>query len=183
MNKDESRSISTRFTYVITFLLGLAFSITLVQSAWKTAIERKQKDFHFEILSIKQAVTRNVLTGNDVTNNVAAFMYSNDDVLSEQFESFAKDILERYEHIQAINYYAFSGNDFINEFPLEYQYSRIESAMQIGEDVYINPQVRDAIDTSIETGSVVPAPPDVENDPERKYWLFKAVYEKNLPNP
>ena len=178
MKKDDNRSISNRFTYVITFLLGLAFSLTLVQSAWKTAIERKQKDFHFDILSIKQAVTRNVLTGNDATNNIAAFMYSNDDIHPEQFQSFAKDILERYRHIQAVNYYTYSGNENVYGFPLKYQYSREENTMHVGEDVYVNPQVRDAIDTSIETGSVVPAPPDVENDPERKYWLFKAIQEK-----
>ena len=78
MKNDKERSISTRFTYLITFLLGAAFCITLVQSAWKTAIERKQKDFQFEIVSIEQSVARNVLTGNDVTNNVASFIYAND---------------------------------------------------------------------------------------------------------
>ena len=178
MKNADDRSISTRFTYVITFLLGLAFSITLVQSAWKTAIERKQKDFHFEILSIKQSVTRNVLTGNDVTNNVAAFMHSNDDVNSFQFDSFAKELLDRYDHIEAINYYSFTDNDGLNQFPLLYEYARKSNGIQIGNDIYQNSKYRDAIDTSIESSAVVPAPPEIENDPERKYWLFKAVYSQ-----
>ena len=178
MNKDDYRSISTRSTYVITFLLGLAFSITLVQSAWKTAIERKHKDFHFEILSVKQSVTRNVLTGNDVTNNVAAYMYSNNDVNSSQFDSFANNIMDRYDHIEAIHYYSFENNDGVNKFPLLYDHSRKSNDIALGNDIYQDSKYRDAIDTSIETSAVVPAPPEINNDPDRKYWLFKVVYNQ-----
>lgn len=179
MKNNDNRNISSRSTYLITFLLGLAFSITLMQSTWKTAIERKQKDFHFEILSIQQSVSSNVLSGNDVTNNVSAFFSSNENVLSEQFDTFTSDILERYEHIEAINYYAFTGNDRVNEFPLVYQHGREDTGIHVGEDIYLEPKYKDAIDTSINTGSVVPAPPDVENNVDRKYWLFKAIYSQN----
>ncbi len=179
MKKDDDRSISTRSTYVITFLLGLAFSITLMQSTWKTAIERKQKDFHFETLSIQQAVASNVLTGNDVTNNIAAFIAANKNVLSNQFDTFTDDILERYKHIEAINYYSFAGDDWVNEFRLTYESARAINGIKIGEDVYSDPRYIDAIDTSIETNSVVPAPPDLERDPDRKYWLFKAIYSQD----
>ena len=179
MKNAEERAISTRFTYVITFLLGLAFSITLVHSAWKTAIERKQNDFHFEILSIKQAVARNVLTGNDVTNNVAAFMFSNETVAAEQFNSFVADLLHRYNHIEAVNYYAFSGDDWFNEFSLTHQLTRDDNSFTLAnEDIYADKRYLDAIDTAIATGSVVPAPPDLENNPDRKYWLFKAVFSE-----
>ncbi len=179
MKKDDDRSISTRSTYIITFLLGLAFSITLMQSTWKTAIERKQKDFHFEILSIQQAVASNVLTGNDVTNNLAAFMTSNNEVMPNQFKSFTNDILERYKHIEAINYYEYTGDDWVNEFRLKYESARKQNRIEIGEDVYSDPRYIDAIDTSISTSSVVPAPPDLERDPDRKYWLFKAIYSQD----
>jgi signal transduction histidine kinase/CheY-like chemotaxis protein len=179
LKKDNDRPISTRSTYVITFLLGLAFSITLMQSTWDTAIERKQKDFHYEILSIQQAVASNVLTGNDVTNNVAAFMTSNNEVMANQFESFTNDILERYKHIEAINYYSFAGNDWVNEFRLIFDSTRGQNRIEIGEDVYSDPRYIDAIDTSISTSSVVPAPPDLERDPDRKYWLFKAIYSQD----
>jgi len=147
-----------------------------MQSTWETSIERKQKDFHFDILSIQQAVASNVLTGNDVTNNVAAFMTSNNNVLSNQFESFTHDVLERYEHIEAINYYSFVGDDRVNEFRLTYESTRGKPRINIGEDIYSDPRYIDAIDTSISTSSVVPAPPDLERDPDRKYWLFKAIY-------
>jgi two-component system, sensor histidine kinase and response regulator len=160
-------------------MLGLAFSITLMQSTWKTAIERKQKDFQFEILSIQQSVSTNVLTGNDVTNNVAAFISSNEDITSNQFETFADDVLKRYKHIEAINYYTFTGNDRVNEFPLIYKRARDDTGIYLGEDIYFKPKYRDAIDTSITSGSVVPAPPDVENNVDRKYWLFKAIYSQN----
>jgi signal transduction histidine kinase/CheY-like chemotaxis protein len=179
LKNDNNQGISTKSTYLITFLLGLAFSITLMQSTWKTAIERKQKDFYFEILSIQQSVASNVLTGNDVTNNVAAFMASNDNVMANQFETFADDILERYSHIEAINYYSFTGDDWVNEFRLVYEFSRGNNRIKIGEDIYSDPKYLDAIDTSIETRSVVPAPPDLENDPDRKYWLFKAIYSQD----
>ena len=178
MKKEDDRSISTRSTYVITFLLGLAFSITLMQSTWKAAIERKQKDFHFEILSIQQAVASNVLTGNDVTNNVAAFISSNNEIMPEQFDSFTSDILERYKHIEAINYYDFAGDDWVNEFRLVYESARGKKRIKIGDDIYSDPRYIDAIDTSISTSSVVPAPPDLERDPDRKYWLFKAIYSQ-----
>jgi two-component system, sensor histidine kinase and response regulator len=179
LKNSDNNAISTKFTYLITFLLGLSFSLTLIQSAWKTAIERKQKDFQFEILSVKQAVTRNVLTGNDITNNVAAYMSSNDDVQSSQFDIFAKDILERYQHIEAINYYTFNGSDLTNEFPLMYQYARSSTGLNSGDDIYLDPRYRDAIDTSVITSSVVPAPPDTDNNQDRKYWLFKAIYSNN----
>jgi signal transduction histidine kinase/CheY-like chemotaxis protein len=176
LKNDDNQGISTRSTYLITFLLGFAFSITLMQSTWKTAIERKQKDFQFEILSIQQSVSSNVLTGNDVTNNVASFISSNDDISSNQFEPFANDILERYNHIEAINYYSFTGDDWVNEFRLIYESARGKNRISFDEDIYSNPKYTDAIDTSIATNSVVPAPPDLESDPDRKYWLFKAIY-------
>ncbi|MBL1140674.1 MAG: response regulator [Proteobacteria bacterium] len=163
-------------------MLGLAFSITLMQSTWKTAIERKQKDFHFEILSIQQSVASNVLSGNDVTNNISSFVSSNKDVNSEQFHTFANDILERYEHIEAVNYYSFAGDDWVNEFRLVYDSTRIKNRMKIGEDVYSDPKYVDAIDTAIASSSVVPAPPDLESDPDRKYWLFKAIYSHDDVN-
>lgn len=179
MKDNDNRNISTRYTYVITFLLGLAFSITLMHSTWKTTIERKEKDFHFEILSVQQSVASNVLSGNDVTNNVAAFFSSNNNVLPEQFDTFTSDILERYDHIEAINYYAFTGSDEVNEFPLVYKHGRYGAGIHAAEDIYVDPKYKDAIDTSISTGSVVPAPPDVENNIDRKYWLFKAIYNQS----
>ncbi|HIF50181.1 MAG TPA: response regulator [Thiotrichaceae bacterium] len=176
MNKNDNQGISTKSTYRITFLLGLAFSITLMQSTWKTAIERKQKDFHFEILSIQQSVTNNVLTGNDVTNNVASLISSNNDILLNQFDTFANDILDRYEHIEAINYYPLTKNNANSEFRLRYESSRNKKRINVGDDVYVNKKYIDAINTSIISNAVVPAPPDLESDPDRKYWLFKAIY-------
>jgi signal transduction histidine kinase/CheY-like chemotaxis protein len=182
LKNEDNRTVSTKSTYLITFLLGLAFSLTLVQSAWKTAIDRKQKDFQFEIISIKQTVARNVLAGNDITNNIAAFISSNDKVIAEQFKSFSKDLLGRYTHIESINYYEYSDTDGKNTFPLIFDYSRINTGMNQGDDIYNNPKYKDAIDTAILTGSVVPAPPDSENNEDRKYWLFKAIYEKDSAN-
>jgi len=176
LNKNDNQGISTKSTYRITFLLGLAFSITLMQSTWKTAIERKQKDFHFEILSIQQSVTNNVLTGNDVTNNVASLISSNNDILLNQFDTFANDILDRYEHIEAINYYPLTKNNANSEFRLRYESSRNKKRINVGDDVYVNKKYIDAINTSIISNAVVPAPPDLESDPDRKYWLFKAIY-------
>jgi signal transduction histidine kinase/CheY-like chemotaxis protein len=147
-----------------------------MQSTWKTAIERKQKDFHFEILSIQQSVTNNVLTGNDVTNNVASLISSNNDILLNQFDTFANDILDRYEHIEAINYYPLTKNNANSEFRLRYESSRNKKRINVGDDVYVNKKYIDAINTSIISNAVVPAPPDLESDPDRKYWLFKAIY-------
>ncbi len=179
MEKDDNRGISTQSTYLITFMLGFAFSITLMQSTWKTSIERKQKDFHFEILSIQQAVSNNVLSGNNVTNNVASFISSNDNIAESQFIAFSEDILERNNHIEAVNYYSFTGDDWVNEFRLTYEKAREESRVKINEDIYSNPKYVDAIDTAIATRSVVPSPPDLESDPDRKYWLYKAIYKQD----
>ncbi len=178
MKDETTKGISSRFTYLITFLLGLAFSITLVQSAWKTTLERKQNDFQFEILSIKQSVARNVLTGNDVINNVGAFMSANDSVVRSQFTSFANDMLNRNSHLDAVNYYQFVGDENQNAFELAFTQSRGAGDTFFDMDIYSQPKFRDAIDTAITSGAVVPAPPDVANDPDRKYWLFKAVYLK-----
>lgn len=160
-------------------MLGFAFSVTLMQSTWKTSIERKQKDFHFEILSIQQAVSNNVLSGNNVTNNVASFISSNDNIAESQFIAFSEDILERNNHIEAVNYYSFTGDDWVNEFRLTYEKAREESRVKINEDIYSNPKYVDAIDTAIATRSVVPSPPDLESDPDRKYWLYKAIYKQD----
>lgn len=160
-------------------MLGFAFSVTLMQSTWKTSIERKQKDFHFEILSIQQAVSNNVLSGNDVTNNVASFISSNGNIIESQFVAFSEDILERNNHIEAVNYYSFTGDEWVNEFRLTYEKAREESRVKIHEDIYSNPKYVDAIDTAIATRSVVPSPPDLESDPDRKYWLYKAIYKQD----
>lgn len=183
MIKNDRRSISNRSTYVITFLLGLAFSITLIQSTWKTAIERKQKDFNFEIISIQQRVASNAHTANDVTDNVAAFISSNDVVLPNQYDGFTKDILSRYNHIEAINYYEFTGDDWVNEFRLTNESSESTNRIKLGDDIYGDPRYADTVDTAIATRSVVPAPPDLKKDLDRKYWLFKAVYEQDKTLP
>lgn len=179
MEKADNRGISTQSTYLITFMLGLAFSVTLMQSTWNTTIERKQKDFQFEILSIQQAVTNNVLSGNDVTNNVASFISSNDNISESQFVAFSEDVLERNNHIEAVNYYSFTGDDWVNEFRLTYEKARDESRIKINENIYANPKYVDAIDTAIATRSVVPSPPDLESDLDRKYWLYKAIYKQD----
>ena len=135
----SKQGLSVRYTFVITFFLGLAFSLTLIKSAWDTAIERKQRDFNFEILSIQQEVARNILTGNDITNNVAAYVSSNENVTLEQFNSFAGDIFKRFNHVEAINIFKSRSDEWVNEFPLLMKINR-DNVINFHdqEDIYIN---------------------------------------------
>ncbi len=168
---------SARFNYTVTFLSGLALSAILVQNAWETTLKKAQDNFRDETLPIQQTVTRNVSTSNNVINNIAAFMSSDDTISSVQFQSFATDILAEYNPVEAINYYSFAGDDELNEFRLKYQFAKQNIIpFAEGQAIYSDGKYRNAIDLSIATGAVVLTPSEIKTYPVRKYWLFKPIY-------
>ena len=163
------------FTYVIIFILGLAFSTTLFQIAWNTALDHKKKEFSFESIPLKESVAGNVRAGNEVINTVGAFMQSNPLANRAQSEIFFRDILTRYSCIEAVNYYPASDPGTGIRFPVLYQGTRNHLYFEQDEDIYQHPIYRYAIDMAIDSGAVVPAPPVIENNPDHNYWLFKTI--------
>ncbi len=105
-------------------------------------------------------------------------MFANENVEAGQFAAFSEDMLNRYEHIEAINYYESASDETIKQFPLKFAYSREMNPFNPGQDIYLKFEYKDAIDTAINSGGVVPAPPANNANPDRKYWLFKAVYSR-----
>ena len=163
--------------------MGLAFCLTLVKSAWDTTLDRTKTNLQYDVLSIQQTISRNVVSANDVTNNVAAFVAASDDLTKDQFDIFAEDVLSRYTHLDSINYFQFAGNDDIKKFPLMYQVSNEEGPVEAGQDIYLEFQFRAALDTAMATGKVVPSPLIDQHESSRQYWLFKAVDAKTDAGP
>lgn len=163
--------------------MGLAFCLTLVKSAWDTTLDRTKTNLQYDVLSIQQTISRNVVSANDVTNNVAAFVAASDDLTKDQFDIFAEDVLSRYTHLDSINYFQFAGNDDIKKFPLMYQVSYEEGPVEAGQDIYLEFQFRAALDTAMATGKVVPSPLIDQHESSRQYWLFKAVDVKTDAGP
>lgn len=169
-----NRSISGRFTYITTFLLGLAFSLSLIHSAWKTTIERKQKEFDFQVLSLEQSIVNNVQAGQAVVNNITTLISSNNNILNNKFNSFSNNIIERYDYIEAIHYYSLTDEQANHRLQRRYRFTEDGQSLQQDEDIAANPNYIAAIDHAIATDSVVPAAPKIARDPAR-YWLFKAI--------
>lgn len=172
---EQKRAYSSRYAYVVTTFMGLAFCLTLVKSAWDTTLDRTKTNLQYDVLSIQQTISRNVVSANDVTNNVAAFVAASDDLNKDQFGVFAEDILSRYTHLDSINYFQFAGNEEIKKFPLLYQVSSDTGPVEPGQDIYLEFQFRAALDTAMATGKVVPSPLIEQHESSRQYWLFKAV--------
>ncbi|MEM7027440.1 MAG: ATP-binding protein, partial [Pseudomonadota bacterium] len=175
------QGLSARYTFLITFFLGFAFGLTLINSAWDSSIDSKRTEFQYDILSIKQKVTRNVLTANDVTNNIAAFMLANEQVEQDQFTTFAADVLDRFEHIDSVNYFSLENSaEDKKSIIAKLQHSRDIDPYYIGEDISQYPVIMNTLDSVLSTAAVIPSPPDSSSEnADRKYWLFKAITNKS----
>ncbi|MEE8320422.1 MAG: response regulator, partial [Gammaproteobacteria bacterium] len=167
------------FTYVVILCLGLAFSTTLFQIAWNTALDQKKKEFFYESIPLKESVARNVHAGNDVINNVASFMKSSPHATRSQFDTFARDILMRYSYVEVVNYYSTTDSGAGIGFPVVYQTARNTVYFDQNEDIYKYSIFRRAIDIAVGSDAVVPTPPAIKNNPDRNYWLFKSIQAGN----
>ena len=178
MAADNNRATSSRYAYLVTTFMGLAFCLTLVKSAWDTTLDREKTRLQYEVLSIQQVIQRNVVSANDVTNNVAAFVTASPALQEQFFSSFARDVLSRYQHLQNIVYFESIETDEIKKMPLLYQVGE-RYPIEAGKDIYLDFQFRAALDTAIESGAVVPSPVVIQGETNHPYWLFKAVYSSS----
>jgi signal transduction histidine kinase/CheY-like chemotaxis protein len=165
------------FTYVVIFILGLAFFTTLLQITWNNALDQKKKEFSFKSIPLKEAVARNVHVGNDIINNVAVFMQANPHATQIQFDIFTRDILTRYPYIEAVNHFATNDSGSDTGFTVVHQTALNSVYFDQNEDIYKHPVFNRVIDMAIDSGAIVPSPFNIADN---KYWLFKSVQTSNL---
>ncbi len=177
MAADNNRATSSRYAYLVTTFMGLAFCLTLVKSAWDTTLDRTRTNLQYDVLAIQQSIQRNVLSANDVTNNVAAFVTANPDVTKQQFNTYATDLLSRYSHIDNIVYFDYQKNENIGNTSINYQVRHTDTADYA--DLMLTPQYAPALDTAIATGKVVPGPVVNKEAGNRPYWLFKSIQQQS----
>ena len=155
--------------YFIALFVGGAFFSVLVLYTWHIALEKKQNAFSLEVALIQETAIRNIYSGDDTVNSVAAYFHSRPDVSQHEFNIFTDDLLHKYRHIESIDYYTRSdpGGD---PFALTHRNSRRKDTPSI--EGYFSSGYKPLAEREGLTDETVPVVTDGENDRQKKLWLL-----------
>lgn len=92
------------FIYFVTVTLGLAFSIIMVWIAWSNALDRNERDFSLQSISLEETINRNVRSANSITRSIVSYINANPDLTVQQFRVFVDVLLNEYAFIEGALY-------------------------------------------------------------------------------
>lgn len=175
MKNEASYFTSSWFAYIAFLSLGFIFCFILIRGAWNTSIEENKNGFYLDSLLINKDISKKVLTADHIINNIASFVLANEKISGIEFETFAKDILNQHEYIEAISYYP-SNNKLNNKYIVRHNSHGVnyKEALYI-KDIYSNVSYKAAINSSLKNGVVIPVLPIIKNSPDKKYILLKTI--------
>jgi hypothetical protein len=104
MNSKQDTQTARWFIYFVTVTLGLAFSAILFWIAWTNALEKNERDFSLQSISLKETINRNVRTANSTTRSIASFIDENPDLTQHQFEIFINALFNENPFVEAALY-------------------------------------------------------------------------------
>jgi signal transduction histidine kinase/CheY-like chemotaxis protein len=104
MNSKQETQTARWFIYFVTVTLGLTFSSILVWIAWTNALERNERDFSMQSISLDETINRNVRTANSTTRSITSFIKANPDITRQQFTVFVNALLNEYKFIDGAVY-------------------------------------------------------------------------------
>ena len=167
--------------YFVTISLGIAFSITLLSITWNNALDKNKREFALQSFALKESVSRNARTANDIVNNFAAFLKANPEPKEDQFTVFTSTLLQQHEFISGVVYSpiivddANQGTPTASRTPALYQVMRDESYFP--QDLELSSsEYGAAIATALVSQEVLSLPEKAGTQGSgKKYWMFKAL--------
>ncbi|MGH8589088.1 MAG: hypothetical protein ACREXX_07050, partial [Gammaproteobacteria bacterium] len=87
---------SKGLTYAVAVALGLSLSVFLMFLAWQNAFEVEKKEFAFESVLLREAVTVGVTAADDVTGSLASLLSSIGSSNRESFRVFVDALFKRH---------------------------------------------------------------------------------------
>ena len=166
------------FVYTFTVILGVTFSITLLSITWNNAIDSRQKDFSYELSTIKQTINHNILVSNNVINDLAAFFQSNPEISEHQFGVYATSLADNYPFIEGITYFR-SVNQGHN-FLLQYEIARHKNIFRKGQDLYTDNRFKTIIDNlSLDYNSITVSSV-ISNNDRQLYGVYRIILQDDL---
>lgn len=175
------------FVYFVTIALGLAFSLTLLSITWENALERNEKEFTLESLSLRESVARNVRSAHNVMHNFKAFYLANPALSETEFEVFTREILKQNSFIEGAVFAEIPQNpESTGEHTgpavlIRHQVMRQDTYFSPAENIYSGKY--ESILNSVLRSKKIEVCADQGTEVEgRKYWMFNAVEMQSAAN-
>ena len=167
--------------YLVTISLGIAFSITLLSITWNNALDKNKREFALQSFALKESVSRNVRTADNITNNFAAFFKANPDLSERQFRVFTETLLEQHDFVSGVVYSPvliegdMGDNTSVARTPMYYQVMREDADSQNDIDLFSS-KYSVATSTALASQEVLTVADDeVSEKLGKNYWMFKAL--------
>ena len=142
------RQTSKGFIYLVTIVMGIAFTLTLLSIARSNALDFNRREFQLQSVSIKESVLRNVTAADNAIHGIAAYFLSNPEMTQPQFNLVGEELLRQHSYIKGVVYARPPKQDVRNEttpdsdleiksIPVSYLLSRsADENIYVGYDLY-----------------------------------------------
>lgn len=185
MSKQNTKSANTPrwFTYLVTYVLGIAFSVTLVSIAWNNALEETRSEFSLGLRLIRDNVERNARIGHNSIRSVAAFFSADPNLGRKQFRTITSSLFADHPFINGFMYCRLRWSSGSTSEAVRYADSNLELSFQdirddkplnSCSDVFPEHGYRDTAKELFNTDHIVAvvAPSGAGGS---NYWLLKGV--------
>lgn len=96
---------STRWlVYGVAVSLGLAFSAMLGSVAWDSALERNERDFSLQSVSIENTVFSSIRGAHNALNSLMAFLAATPELSGQEFSDVIEEMLSQHAYAAAVMY-------------------------------------------------------------------------------
>ncbi len=177
---------SQGLTYAVAIGLGLSFSVFLLFLAWQNAFEAQKKEFTFESVLLREAVTVGVTAADDVTGSLASLLSSIGLSNRESFRVFVDASFKRHPYIGSVSYYPSlaalgvpngqtvtgAASDFLAPMHIARDGGQ-RPPMEI--DLVSDPRTSDAVQAALDSGHAIPSRPSSAKADLAGYVLLKTV--------
>ena len=184
MNSIKSETQTARwFIYFVAITLGLAFSSIMVWLAWTNALEKNERDFSLQSISLEETINRNIRTANSTARSITSFIKANPDITPQQFTVFINTLLNENDFIDGAVYIPLyqdtnadpgvgidTGSNIIHGRG-DFRVMRKTGADEVDEIYTLMPKLIQPLSM---TDSMVTAITD-EPAKIKKYWIFGGV--------
>ena len=205
MTTETAAQIPRWISYAVTFISGFAFGVVLFLIVSNNALEAKKKEFTYELSTLKEMISRNVLVSNDVINNLTAYITANPELSGQQFDLFSQELLKFHPFIDAVIYYPLVRENEIDDFnrqlskytgsdtdhlvsdsennkenshyflPVLYQVSRHGNILPPGHDINTDSVFQDVMRSVFMSDGSAPVSSAITTGDTIHYGLFKVL--------
>ena len=167
--------------YVITTSLGAAFSVILIVISGTTAINTKAREFTLVSSSIKDTVSRNVQTANDILNSLSTFIEVSPELSQQQYSSITSSLLGLHPFLEGTVYITKNNDSQTSSRPFEIRYQSIRSinTIKLAEELLGDTAYTNAIDILFDVNSIITLASNYSYEGWKGYWILRGISPDN----